>query len=194
MSVPISQFISPSPLHSDNHKFITCMQIKKQQLEPYMEQLTWFKFEEGVPQGCILSPCLFNLHAEHIMWNAGLDELQAEIKIYVTNINSLRYADVTILMAESKEELNNFLMRVKEESEKASFKLNIMSDMRTITPVFFCFPFSWNIFFHSLTFSLYVSLGLKWVFCRQHVMDLVFVSIQLVCVFWLEHLIYLHLK
>ena len=69
-------------------------------------------------------------------------------------------------MAESKEEQNILLMRVKEESEKASLKLNIMSDMRIATPVFFCFPFAWNIFFHPLTFSVYVSLGLKWVSCR----------------------------
>ena len=72
-------------------------------------------------------------------------------------------------MAESKEELNILLMRVKEESEKASLKLNIMSDMRIATPVFFCFPFARSIFFHPLTFSLYVSLGLKWVSCRQHI-------------------------
>ena len=72
-------------------------------------------------------------------------------------------------MAESKEELNILLMSVKEESEKASLKLNSMTDMRIATPVFFCFPFAWNIFFHPLTFSLYVSLGLKWVSCRQHI-------------------------
>ena len=72
-------------------------------------------------------------------------------------------------MAESKEELNILLMRVKEESEKASLKLNIMSDMRIATPVLFCFPFARSIFFHPLTFSLYVSLGLKWVSCRQHI-------------------------
>ena len=77
------------------------------------------KIEQGVWQGCLLSPYLFNLHTEHIMRNARLDELQAGIKIARRNINNLRYMDDTILMAESKEELKNFLMRVKEESEKA---------------------------------------------------------------------------
>ena len=80
----------------------------------------WFRIER-VPQGCLLSPCLFNLYAEHIMKNAGLDELQAGIKIGGRNINNLRYTDDTTLMAESKEELKNLLMRVKEENEKAGF-------------------------------------------------------------------------
>ena len=84
-----------------------------------MEQLICFKIEEGVQEGCLLSPCLFNLCAEHIMRNAGLDELQAGIKIGGRNINNFRYADDTTLMAESKEELKNILMRVKEESERA---------------------------------------------------------------------------
>ena len=78
-----------------------------------------------VRQGCILSPCLFNLHAEYIMRNAGLEEAQAGIKIAGRNINNLRYADDTTLMAESEEELKNLLMKVKEESEKAGLKLNI---------------------------------------------------------------------
>ena len=82
------------------------------------ETTDWFQIEKGVSQGCILSPCLFNLYAEYIMQTAGLDEPQAGIKIARRNINNLRYADDTILMAESKEELNGFLMRVKEESEK----------------------------------------------------------------------------
>ena len=73
----------------------------------------------------MLSPCLFNLYAEYIMWNARLDEAQAGIKIAGRNINNLRYADGTTLMAESKEELKSFLMKVKEESEKAGLKLNI---------------------------------------------------------------------
>ena len=73
---------------------------------------------KGVRQGCILSPCLFNLYAEYIMKNAGLDEAQAGIKIAWRNINHLRYADDTTLMAESEEELKSFLMKVKEESEK----------------------------------------------------------------------------
>ena len=85
----------------------------------------WFQIRKGVYQGCILSPCLFNLYAEYIIQNAGLDEAQAGIKIARRNINNLRYADDTTLMAESKEELKSLLMRVKEESEKASLKLNI---------------------------------------------------------------------
>ena len=78
-----------------------------------------------VCQGCILSPCLFNLYAEYIIQNAGLEEAQAGIKIFRRNINNLRYADDTTLMAESEEELKSFLMKVKEESEKAGLKLNI---------------------------------------------------------------------
>ena len=77
----------------------------------------WFQIEKGVCQGCILSPCLFNLYAEYIMRNAGLDEAQAVIKIVGRNINNLRYADDTTLMAESEEELKRLLMKVKEESE-----------------------------------------------------------------------------
>ena len=85
----------------------------------------WFQTEKRVRQGCVLSPCLFNLYAEYIMRSAGLDEAQAGIKIARRNINNLRYADDTTLMAESKEELKNLLMKVKEESEKAGLKLNI---------------------------------------------------------------------
>uniref|UniRef100_A0A670I4Q4 ribonuclease H n=1 Tax=Podarcis muralis TaxID=64176 RepID=A0A670I4Q4_PODMU len=85
----------------------------------------WFKIGKGVRQGCILSPCLFNLYAEFIMRKAGLDESQAGIKIAGRNINNLRYADDTTLMAESEEELKNLLMRVKEESAKYGLKLNI---------------------------------------------------------------------
>ena len=85
----------------------------------------WFQIGKGVCQGCILSPCLFNLYAEYIMRNAGLEETQAGIKISGRNINNLRYADDTTLMAESKEELKSLLMKVKEESEKAASKLNI---------------------------------------------------------------------
>ena len=80
---------------------------------------------KGVHEGCILSPCLFNLNAEYIMRNAGLDEAQAGIKIARRKINNLRYADDTTLMAESEEELKSFLMKVKEESEKVGLKLNI---------------------------------------------------------------------
>ena len=84
-----------------------------------------FQIGKGVHQGCILSPCLFNLYAEYIMRNAGLDEAQAGIKIAGKNINHLRYADNTTLMAESEEELKSLLMKVKEESEKVGLKLNI---------------------------------------------------------------------
>ena len=85
----------------------------------------WFQIGKGVCQGCILSPCLFNLYAEYIMRNAGLEETQAGIKIAGRNINNLRYADDTTLMAESEEELKSLLMKVKEESEKVGLKLNI---------------------------------------------------------------------
>ena len=84
-----------------------------------------FQIENGVHQGYVLSPCLFNLHAEYIMWNVRLDEAQTGIKIARRNINTLRYADDTTLMAESEEELKSLLMKVKEESEKAGLKLNI---------------------------------------------------------------------
>ena len=80
--------------------------------------IDWFQIGKEVHQGCILSPCLFNLYAEYIMQNAGLDELQAGIKIARRNINSLRYADDTTLMAGSEEELKSLLMKVKEKSEK----------------------------------------------------------------------------
>ena len=101
------------------------MQVKKQQLELDMEQQTWFQIGKGVCQGCILSPSFFNLYAEYKMRNAGLDEAQAGIKIARRNINNLRYADNTTLMAESEEELKSLLMKVKEESEKVGLKLNI---------------------------------------------------------------------
>ena len=84
----------------------------------------WFQIGKGVRQGCILSPCLFNLYAEYIMQNAGLDKAQAGIKIVGRNINNLRYKDDTTLMAESKEELKSLFMKVKE-SEKAGLRLNI---------------------------------------------------------------------
>ena len=85
----------------------------------------WFQIGKGVCQGCILSPCLFKLYAEHIMRNAGLEEAQAGIKISRRNINNLRYADNTTLMAENEEELKSLLMKVKEESEKVGLKLDI---------------------------------------------------------------------
>ena len=108
------------------------MQVKKQQLELDMEQQTGSKkifkkkkIEKGVRQGYILSPCLFNLYAEYIMRNAGLDEAQAGIKIAGRYVNNLRYADDTTLMSECEEELKSLLMKMKEENEKAGLKLNI---------------------------------------------------------------------
>ena len=94
-------------------------------LEQITGDLRGAKMLEGVRQGCILSPCLFNLYAEYIMRNAGLDETQAGIKIARRNINNLRYADDTSLMAESEEELKSLLMKVKVESEKVGLQLNI---------------------------------------------------------------------
>ena len=87
--------------------------------------MDWFQIGKGVQEDCILSPCLFNLYAEYIMQNARLDEAQAGIKTAGRNINNLRYADDTTLMAESKKELKSLLMKVKEESEKAGLNLNI---------------------------------------------------------------------
>ena len=100
------------------------MQVKKQQnqiwnMEPNME------IGKEVPQACISSPCLFNLYAEYTMWNAGLDEAQAGIKIAGRYMNNLRYADDTTLLAEREEELKSLLMKVKENSEKAGLRLNI---------------------------------------------------------------------
>ena len=89
--------------------------------------MDWFQIGKGIHQGCILSPCLVNLYAEYITRNAGLEEAQAGIKIPGRNINHLRYADDTTLMAESKEELKSLLMNVKEESQKAGLKFNIQN-------------------------------------------------------------------
>ena len=85
----------------------------------------WSQIRKGVCQGCILSPCLFNLYAEYIRWNVGLDEAQVGNKIAGRNINNLRCADDTTLMAESKEKLKSLLIKVKEESEEAGLKLNL---------------------------------------------------------------------
>ena len=101
------------------------MQVKKQQLELGMEEQTGIQIGKRVCQGCILSPCLFNLYAEYIIWNARLDEEQTGIRIAKRNINNLRYTDDTTLMAESEEELQSLLMKVKEETEKVGLKLNI---------------------------------------------------------------------
>ena len=91
----------------------------------------WFKIGKRIHQGCILSPCLFNLYTEYIIGNARLEDSQAGIKIARRNINYLRYADVTTLIAESEEELKSLLMKVKEESEKVGLKLNIQK-MKTM--------------------------------------------------------------
>ena len=101
------------------------MQVKKQKLEPLVLTTDWFQIRKVVHQGCILSPCLFNLYAKYITRNAGLGEEQAGIKIARRNINNLRYTDDTTIMAESEEELKSILMKVKEESEKVGLKLNI---------------------------------------------------------------------
>ena len=101
------------------------MLVKKQQLELDMEQKTGSKLGKEIHQGYIFSPCLFNLYAEYIMRNAGLDEAQAGTKIARRNINNLRCADDTTLMSESEEELKSLLMKVKDESEKVGLKLNI---------------------------------------------------------------------
>ena len=98
--------------------------------------MDWFQIGKEVHQGCILSPCLFNLYAEYIMRNAGLEEAQAGIKISGRNINNLRYADDTTLMAESEEELKSLLMKVKEKSEKVGLKLNIQkTNIMTPSPI-----------------------------------------------------------
>ena len=93
----------------------------------------WFQIGKGVRQGCILSPCLFNLYAEYIMRKAGLDEAQAGIKIARRNINNFRYSGDTTLMAESEEELKSLLIKMKEESEKFALKLNIQKT-KIMTP------------------------------------------------------------
>ena len=87
--------------------------------------MDWFKIGKGIHQGYMVLPCLFNLYAEYITWDARLDEAQAEIKFAGRYISNLRYADATTLMAESEEELKSLLMKVKEESEKVGLKLNI---------------------------------------------------------------------
>ena len=103
------------------------MQVKKQQLN-WTGTTDWFQIRKGVCQGCILSPCLFNLYAEGIMLNAGLDEAQAGIKIAWRNVSNLRHVDDTTLKAKSEEELKSLLMKVKKETEKACIKLNIQKN------------------------------------------------------------------
>ena len=104
------------------------MQVR-QQVRTGHGTADWFQIGKGVRQGCILSSCLFNFYAEYIMRNAGLKEAQAGIKIARRNINNLRYAEDTTLMAESKEELKSLLMKVKEDGEKVGLKLNIQNVM-----------------------------------------------------------------
>ena len=120
--------------------------------------MDWFQIGKGVCQGCILSPCLFNLYAEHIIQNTGLDEAQAGIKIAGRNINILRYAEDVTLMAESKEELKSLLISVKEESEKAGLKFNIQkTKIKASRPIT-----SWQIDGETMeTVSDFTSLGSK---------------------------------
>ena len=120
--------------------------------------MDWFQIRKGICQGCILSHCLFNLYAEYIMWNAGLDEAQAGLKIARRNINNVRYADDTTLMAESEEELKSLLMKVKEESEKAGLKLNIQK-----MKIMACGPItSWQIYGETMeTVTDFIFLGSK---------------------------------
>ena len=99
--------------------------MKRSNSEIRCGTIHWFQVGKGVRQGSILLPCLFNFCAEYIMQNAGLDEAQAGIKMAGRNINNLRYADDTTIMAESEEELKSLLMKVEEESEKAGLKFNI---------------------------------------------------------------------
>ena len=121
-------------------------------------KIDWFQIEKGVRQGCILSRCLFNLYAGYVMRNAGLEEAQAGTKIAGRNINNLRYAYDTTLMAESKEELKILLMKVKEESEKAGLKLNIQK-----TKIMASGPItSWQIAGETMeTVTDFISLGSK---------------------------------
>ena len=105
----------------------TYMQVKKQ-IRTRHRTMDWFQIGKGVYQICILSPCLFNLYAEYMMWNARLDEAQAGIKIDARSFNNLRYTDDTTLIAENEEELKNLLMKVKEESEKVGLDIQKHSE------------------------------------------------------------------
>ena len=135
------------------------MQVKKQELEANMEQWTGSKLgNEYIYKAVLLSPCLFNLCAEYFMQNTGLDEAQSGIRIAGRNINNLRYADDTILMAKSKEELKSLLMKVKEEGEKAGLKLNIQkTKIMASSPII-----SWQIDGETLeTMTGFIFLGSK---------------------------------
>ena len=114
--------VHPRHVHQDAPE--TCVQARKQ-VRTEHGITDWLQIGQGVCQDCILSPCLFNLDAEYIMWDAGLEEAQAGIKIAGRNINNFRYADDTTFMAESEEELKSLLMKVKKETEKFGLKLNI---------------------------------------------------------------------
>ena len=116
-----------------------CMKVKKH-VRTGHGTMDWFQIRKGVQQGYIMSPCLFNSYAEYIMQNARLDEAQAGIKTARRNINNLRYAADTTLMAESEEELKSLLMKVKEESEKVGLKLNIQK-----TKIMAFGPITWQI-------------------------------------------------
>ena len=121
------------------------MQVRKQQLELDMEQWIGFKSGKEYVKPCILSPCLFNLYAEYIMRDAGLEEAQAGIKIAGRNINNLRYADDTTLMAESEAELKSLLMKTKEESKRVGLKLNIQkTNIMTSSPISSCEMLRWK--------------------------------------------------
>ena len=132
-----SSFFKPS---LDIWKFLVCIMLKPSMHDFKYDLSSWFQIGKGVRQGCILSPCLFNLYAEYIMRNVGLEEAQAGIKIARRNMNNLRYADDTTLMAESEEELKSLLMKVKVESKKVGLKLNIQK-----TKIMSCGPItSWE--------------------------------------------------
>ena len=125
----------------------------------------WFQIGKRVCQGCILSPCLFNLYAEYIMQNPRLDEAQAGIKIARRNINNLRYADDTNLIAESEEELKSLLMKVKEESEKVGLKLNIQKTKIMASSPIMLSRFSHVQFFVTLwtvACQVILSMGILW--------------------------------
>ena len=111
------------------------LNIQKTKIMASSPIISWQINGERVRQGCILSPCLFNLYAEYIMWNAQLDEAQAGIKIAGRKVSNLRYADDTTLMAESEEELKSLLMKVKEQSEKVGLKLNIQNKIMASVPI-----------------------------------------------------------
>ena len=124
--------------------------------------MDWSQTGKGIRQGCILSPCLFNFYRENIMWNGGVDEAQARIKIARRNVNNLRYSDDTTLIIESEEELKSLLLKVKEENEKAGLKLNFQK-LRSWHPVISLHGNKWGKCENSVRFHF---LGLQNQ-CRQ---------------------------